>query len=133
MKRRARAIVRARARHFAFLRRRRAFAAAARSLRANIADIPKYTAPAAANAHAAAAVSAVFDTGHPAASVSAPYIAGAACHAHAATAAAGATELRLAVPAGATARFVYEPGANDTGAAILGSLVNASGMTIIFK
>ena len=50
-----------------------------------------------------------------------------------ATAAAGATELRLAVPAGATARFVYEPGANDTGAAILGALANASGMTVIFR
>ena len=50
-----------------------------------------------------------------------------------ATSASGATELKLALPAGETARFVYEPGANDTGAAILGSLVNASGMTIIFK
>ena len=45
----------------------------------------------------------------------------------------GATELKLALPAGETARFAYEPGANDTGAAILGSLVSASGMTIIFK
>lgn len=50
-----------------------------------------------------------------------------------ATSSAGATELKLALPAGETARFVYEPGANDSGSAILGSLVSASGMTIIFK
>ena len=61
------------------------------------------------------------------------YVGDAAEPAATATAADGAPELRLAVPAGETARFVYEPGANDTGAAILGSLVNASGMTIIFK
>ena len=61
------------------------------------------------------------------------YVGDAAEPAATATAAAGATELRLAVPAGATARFVYEPGANDTGAAILGALANASGMTVIFR
>ena len=61
------------------------------------------------------------------------YVGDAAEPAATATAAAGATELRRAVPAGATARFVYEPGANDTGAAILGALANASGMTVIFR
>ena len=61
------------------------------------------------------------------------YVGDAAEPAATATAAAGATELRLAVPAGATARFVYEPGANDSGAAILGALANASGMTVIFR
>ena len=61
------------------------------------------------------------------------YVGDAAEPAATATAAAGATELRLAVPAGATARFVYEPGANDSGSAILGALVNASGMTVIFR
>ena len=61
------------------------------------------------------------------------YVGDAAEPAATATAAAGATELRLAVPASATARFVYEPGANDTGAAILGALANASGMTVIFR
>ena len=50
-----------------------------------------------------------------------------------ATSSDGAKELKLALPAGETVRFAYEPGANDTGAAILGSLVSASGMTIIFK
>ena len=50
-----------------------------------------------------------------------------------ATSASGATELKLALPAGETARFVYEPGANDSGAAILGALANASGMTVIFR
>lgn len=50
-----------------------------------------------------------------------------------ATAADGAKEVRLAVPAGEAARFVYEPGADDAGAAILGAFANASGMTVIFR
>ncbi len=61
------------------------------------------------------------------------YVGDAAEPAATATAAAGVTELRLDVPVGATARFVYEPGANDTGAAILGALANAGGMIIIVK
>ena len=61
------------------------------------------------------------------------YVGNSSVAAATATSASGATELKLSVSAGETARFVYEPGANDTGAAILGSLVNASGMTIIFK
>ena len=61
------------------------------------------------------------------------YVGNSSTAAATATSASGATELKLALPAGETARFVYEPGANDTGSAILGSLVSASGMTIIFK
>ena len=61
------------------------------------------------------------------------YVGNAAVPIATATSASGATELKLSVPAGETARFVYEPGANDTGAAILGALANASGMTVIFR
>ena len=61
------------------------------------------------------------------------YVGNSSVAAATATSASGATELKLSVSAGETARFVYEPGANDTGAAILGSLVNASGMTVIFR
>lgn len=50
-----------------------------------------------------------------------------------ATSASGATELKLALPAGETARFVYEPGADDAGAAILGAFANAGGMTVIIR
>ena len=61
------------------------------------------------------------------------YVGSSSTAAATATSASGATELKLALPAGETARFVYEPGANDTGAAILGALANASGMTVIFR
>ena len=61
------------------------------------------------------------------------YVGSSSTAAATATSASGATELKLALPAGETARFVYEPGANDTGSAILSSLVSASGMTVIFR
>ena len=61
------------------------------------------------------------------------YVGNSSTAAATATSSDGATELKLALPAGETARFVYEPGANDTGSAILGSLVSASGMTVIFR
>ena len=45
----------------------------------------------------------------------------------------GAVRPRLSVPAGATMRFVYEPGAGDTGAAILDSFASTSGLIFFVR